>query len=81
MKIAVVKTCDGLMFFSTKRDAYKYGAVRVLIEQITNWGEALFDMEGDEPSEAVKKLTNAGNQSYKIAVEEGWITEATVIGG
>ncbi len=82
MRIAVVKTCDGPMYYSLARNAGKYAAVRMAIQQLEGFGESVFGMDSEaESKEIACKLKNAGGDSYKLAVAEGFIQECNVIDG
>lgn len=69
MRIAVVKTVDGPVYYSTTRNAHKYAAVRMLLDQLEEHGDDLFDMEGDERLVMARRLRDAIDP-FQLAVDE-----------
>ena len=79
MKIASVKTADGPMYFSIARNAGKYAAVRMVIEQLSFHADEVFDIEDQNEADAIVKLIEKSGDHYKAAMSEGYIHEHTLV--
>ena len=77
MKIAVVKTADGPIYFSTARDAGRMAAVRMLLDQLRHHPYDVCDLSGGEALDAINKINRAGDP-YAAAVAAGYIAESPV---